>query len=162
MGVNTSTTVKTGRCGDTVRSTRVAAALAAAVLVAGCGSFTDYMPKFMKPYRPDVQQGNVITNDMVEQLRPGMTRDQVKFMLGTPLVADAFHPDRWDYLYYLNPRVGSPQRRNLSIVFKDDRLDHFRSDPMPPESQADNLILGQKGFKPRSQDTPPPQKPPSK
>ncbi len=154
--------IKPGMPGAAARGARVAASLAAALLLAGCGSFTDHLPKFLRPYRPDVQQGNVITNDMVEQLRPGMTRDQVKFMLGTPLLTDAFHPDRWDYLYYLNPRSGAPQRRNLSIVFKDDMLDHFSSDPMPPESKADNLILGQKGFKPRSQDTPPPPKTPSK
>jgi outer membrane protein assembly factor BamE len=113
-------------------------------MTAGCSSVTSYLPHFLKPYRPDVQQGNVITSDMVDQLRPGMTRDQVKFMLGTPLLTDAFHPDRWDYLYFLNPRSGSPQRRNLVIWFKDNRLERFKSDPMPPESMADNLILGRK------------------
>jgi outer membrane protein assembly factor BamE len=114
------------------------------MMLTGCASVIGYLPRFLTPYRPDVQQGNVITSDMVEQLRPGMTRDQVKFMLGTPLLTDGFHPDRWDYLYYLNPRSGAPQRRNLVIVFKDNRLDHFTSDPMPPESMADNLILGKK------------------
>jgi len=121
-----------------------AALAAAALMLTGCGSLTDYLPGFLTPYRPDVQQGNVITSDMVEQLRPGMTRDQVRFMLGTALLTDGFHPDRWDYLYYLNPRSGAPQRRNLVIYFKDNRLDHFTSDPMPPESMADNLILGKK------------------
>jgi outer membrane protein assembly factor BamE len=121
-----------------------AALLTAALTMAGCGSVTNYLPGFLTPYRPDVQQGNVITSEMVDQLRPGMTRDQVKFMLGTALLADGFHPDRWDYLYYLNPRAGAPQRRNLVIYFKDNRLDHFTSDPMPPESMADNLILGKK------------------
>jgi outer membrane protein assembly factor BamE len=113
-------------------------------MMAGCNSVIDRLPHFLKPYRPDVQQGNVITSDMVEQLRTGMTRDQVKFMLGTPLLTDGFHPDRWDYFYFLNPRRGSPQRRNLVIYFKDNRLDSFKSDPMPPESMADNLILGRK------------------
>jgi outer membrane protein assembly factor BamE len=121
-----------------------AALLAATLMVTGCGSVTDYLPRFLTPYRPDVQQGNVVTSDMVDQLRPGMTRDQVKFMLGTALLTDGFHPDRWDYLYYLNPRSGAPQRRNLVIYFKDNRLDHFTSDPMPAESMADNLILGKK------------------
>jgi outer membrane protein assembly factor BamE len=129
------------------------AAMLTAALTAGCGSVTDYFPRFLAPYRPDVQQGNVITSDMVEQLRPGMTRDQVKFMLGTPLLADGFHPDRWDYLYYLKPRSGASQRRNLVIYFKDNRLDHFMSDPMPPESMADNLILGRK---PTAQPSAPP------
>jgi outer membrane protein assembly factor BamE len=128
------------------RTAASAALLSAALITAGCGSVTDYLPHFLEPYRPDIQQGNVITSDMVDQLRPGMTRDQVRFMLGTPLLTDAFHPDRWDYLYYLNPRVGAPQRRNLVVYFKDNRLDHFTSDPMPPESMADNLILGQKPY----------------
>ena len=135
------------------RRITAAAVLSAAVMLGGCGSVTDYLPHFLKPYRPDVQQGNVITSDMVDQLRPGMTRDQVKFMLGTPLLTDAFHPDQWDYLYYLNPRVGAPQRRNLVVYFKDNRLDHFSSDPMPAESMADNLILGRKTTAPPS--TPP-------
>jgi outer membrane protein assembly factor BamE len=118
--------------------------LACATMVAGCGSVTDYFPGFLTPYRPDIQQGNVITSDMVDQLRPGMTKDQVRFMLGTPLLADVFHQDRWDYLYYLNPRIGERQHRNLVVYFKDSRLDHFSSDAMPPESMADNLILGNK------------------
>ena len=136
--------------------------LGAAVLAAaGCGSITNHLPRFMSPYRPDVQQGNVITSDMVEQLRTGMSRDQVKFMLGTPLLTDVFHPDRWDYLYYLNPRSGAPQRRNLVVYFKDNRLDHYTSDPMPPESMADNLILGRKTFVQSAQPKKPTNTPPA-
>jgi outer membrane protein assembly factor BamE len=141
------------------RSSRIAAGaalLVATLITLGCSSIGSYVPRFLTPYRPDVQQGNVITNDMVEQLRAGMTRDQVKFMLGTPLLTDGFHPDRWDYLYYLNPRKGAPQRRNLVIYFKDNRLDRFTSDPMPPESMADNLILGHKPF---AQPSAPPKEP---
>lgn len=140
-----STYVKWGRTirlkgpATAVRATLVAVACS----LPGCGLISDYLPHFLAPYRPDVQQGNVITSDMIEQLRPGMTREQVKFMLGTPLLSDAFHPDRWDYLYYLSPRLGKPQQRSLVVHFKDNRLDHFTSDPMPPESMADNLILHQ-------------------
>ncbi len=154
MSAINSTYIKWQRSGAAAR----AALLAMALGLAGCSSIGDYvprMPRFLTPYRPDVQQGNVITSDMVEQLRAGMTRDQVKFMLGTPLLADNFHPDRWDYLYYLNPRSGSPQRRNLVVYFKDNRLDHYTSDPMPPESMADNLILGLKpGERPRAPQPP--------
>jgi outer membrane protein assembly factor BamE len=141
-----SRSVQSTRSPDARGSARAigAALLTLALSTTGCHSI--YLPAFMAPYRPDVQQGNVITRDMVEQLRPGMSRDQVKFMLGTPLLTDGFHPDRWDYLYYLNPRKGAPQRRNLIVYFKDNRLDHFTSDPMPPESMADNLILGQKPY----------------
>lgn len=126
-----------------VPKTMVAALFAAALTA--CSWVPNYFPGFLKPYRPDVQQGNVITNEMVEQLRPGMSRDQVKFMLGTPLLVDAFHKDRWDYMYYLNPRSGATQRRKLTIFFEDNHLARFQSDAMPPESMADNLILGRKG-----------------
>ncbi|HEX7155742.1 MAG TPA: outer membrane protein assembly factor BamE, partial [Burkholderiaceae bacterium] len=81
-----------------------AAALAAALSLCGCSTLTAWTPGFLTPYRPDVQQGNIITKDMVDQLRPGMTRDQVRFMLGTPLLTDMFHQDRWDYTYYLKRR----------------------------------------------------------
>lgn len=120
---------------------RRAAPIALLWALAGCSWIAPRLPGWASPYRPDVQQGNVITREMVEQLREGMTRDQVKFMLGTPLLADAFHPDRWDYLYYLKPRAGKAQQRSLVVYFKDNRLDRFTSDPMPPESMADNLIL---------------------
>ncbi len=86
-----------------------------------------------------------------------MSRDQVRFMLGTPLLTDTFHHDRWDYFYYLNPRIGSPQRRNLVIFFANNQLDHFKSDPMPPESMADNLIFGRKN---KPLPTLPPKEPP--
>jgi outer membrane protein assembly factor BamE len=138
------------------RAARQAAALAVlASALTGCNSIPRYFPAFLTPYRPDVQQGNVITSEMVEQLRPGMTRDQVRFMLGTPLLTDAFHKDRWDYLYYLSPRKGSTQRRNLVIYFADNRVDRFHSDPMPPESMADNLILGRKNRRAAAPKPPP-------
>jgi len=138
------------------RVTHAAALLASGMMVAGCVSVTHYFPGFLTPYRPDIQQGNVITSDMVDQLRPGMTKDQVRFMLGTPLLSDVFHQDRWDYFYYLDPRIGTRQHRSLVVFFKDNRLDHFDSDPMPPESMADNLILGHKA---KDQPSPPPKEP---
>lgn len=101
-----------------------------------------WAPSFLGPYRPDVHQGNIITKEMVEQLRQGMTREQVRFMLGTPLLTSEFHKDRWDYAYYLNPRKGLVQNRRLTVYFKDNKLDSFRSDEMPEEVMADVLILG--------------------
>ncbi len=99
-------------------------------------------PTFLGPYRPDVHQGNIITKEMVEQLRQGMAREQVRFLLGTPLLTSEFHKDRWDYAYYLNPRKGEVQNRRLTVYFKDNKLDSFRSDEMPQEQMADVLILG--------------------
>jgi outer membrane protein assembly factor BamE len=79
---------------------------------------------------------------MVDQLRIGMTRDQVRFMLGTPLLTSEFRKDRIDYVYYLNPRRGEVQNRRLTLFFKDSRLDRFDNDPMPKEDDVDALILG--------------------
>jgi len=102
------------------------------------------MPGLLRPYRPDVQQGNVITKDMVDQLRPGMTRDQVRFLLGTPMLTDIFHQDRWDYPYFLRRRSGETQVRKLAVFFEEGKLARFESDTMPAEPLADTLILGQK------------------
>jgi outer membrane protein assembly factor BamE len=111
-------------------------------MASGISAVTGWAPTFLGPYRPDVHQGNIITKEMVDQLRQGMTREQVRFMLGTPLLTSEFHKDRWDYPYYLNPRTGPVQIRRLTLYFRDGKLDRFFSDDMPPEAVADVLILG--------------------
>jgi outer membrane protein assembly factor BamE len=108
----------------------------------GLSAVTGWAPNFLGPYRPDVHQGNIITQEMVDQLRLGMTREQVRFMLGTPMLTSEFHKERWDYPYYLNPRTGPVQTRRLTVYFKDNKLERFISDEMPPEALADVLILG--------------------
>ena len=135
----------------------IPAALVAFALT-GCESVRNWTPTFLQPYRPDVQQGNVVTQEMVEQLRQGMTRDQVRFLLGTPLVTSLFHQERWDYVYYLKRGKGSEeQMRRLTIYYdQSNRLDKFRADEMPDEAMADNLILGRK---PKAQPKPPPKDP---
>jgi len=134
------------------------AATTSFVLLAGCRSMYTWAPPFMQPYRPDVQQGNVVTKEMVEQLRESMTRDQVRFLLGTPLLTSVFHTDRWDYVYYLQRGKGDEkQLRRLVVVFKNDRLASFTSDEMPSESVADNLILGRN---PKAVPKAPPKEPP--
>jgi outer membrane protein assembly factor BamE len=88
------------------------------------------------PYRIDVQQGNVVTQDMVSQLKPGMSREQVKFVLGTPLVADMFHANRWDYIYRLARGRGGVEERKLTVYFEDDVLDHVAGDVVPKSGDA--------------------------
>ena len=81
-------------------------------------------------YEPEIQQGNVVTQDMVDKLRPGMTPLQVRFVLGTPLVADPFHKDRWDYYYSLKPGRNKPtQQRRLTVIFKDNQLATIETSP---------------------------------
>lgn len=76
----------------------------------------------LHPYRIDVRQGNMVTQEMVSQLRPGQTKDQVRFILGTPLLADVFHADRWDYVYRLQKGSGEIQQRRLVVFFDSGKL----------------------------------------
>ncbi len=79
---------------------------------------TDYIT----PYRIDVRQGNFVTQDMVAQLKPGLTKDQVRFILGTPLVSDPFHAERWDYVYRFQSGHEKPRQRQLIVFFDDGKL----------------------------------------
>ena len=90
--------------------------LVALLLLAGCSS----VPSF--PYKIEVQQGNVITQEMVDKLKPGMTRAQVRFALGSPMISDAFHENRWDYIYRLEQAGKLVEQRNLTVFFEDDKL----------------------------------------
>ncbi len=88
-----------------------------AILVAaisGCSS----VPRIVNEYKIDVQQGNVLTQEMVSQLKPGLTKDQVRFILGTPVLMDMFHANRWDYVYRLRKgSTGAVEMRNFSVFF---------------------------------------------
>lgn len=104
------------------------------VAVAGCS-----LPGV---YKIDIQQGNVVTQDMIDQLRPGMTRRQVRFIMGNPLISDTFHPDRWDYLYSIQPGGGERQQERVSLVFDSkDQLVGLAGDFMPGVSR-DEAIRG--------------------
>ena len=91
------------------------------VVITGCKQ-TPELPAVISPYKIDIQQGNVVTQDMVAKLKAGMTRSQVRFVLGTPLVIDPFRTDRWDYVY-LYQRQGKPdERRRITVIFDADKL----------------------------------------
>ena len=75
-------------------------------------------PSFINEYKIDIQQGNVLTQDMVTQLKPGQTRDQVRFLLGTPMIADIFHQQRWDYVYqYRDGQAAKVESRKFVVFF---------------------------------------------
>jgi outer membrane protein assembly factor BamE len=117
---------------------RLGACTLAAGLLAGCSSWTrttEPLFGWLSPYRIDVQQGNVVTSEQMAQLKPGMTRLQVRDVLGTPLLSDTFHPGRWDYLFTLN-QPGKPlQRRNIVLTFDGDRLDKIEAPELPSERE---------------------------
>lgn len=95
-----------------------------AILSASCSST---LPSF-KPYHLDVQQGNVVTSKMMLQLKPGMSKSQVRYVMGTPLLQDSFHQDRWDYLYQMNKGGQVIERRRVILGFKNDGLASVRGD----------------------------------
>jgi outer membrane protein assembly factor BamE len=83
-------------------------------------------------YRMDIQQGNYLEGKTVDQLQAGMTRSQVRYLLGTPMVPNVFDKDRWDYLFYLEQsRLRKPQRRHLVVYFKEDKVARFERDNVP-------------------------------
>ncbi len=103
-----------------------AAMVSAALLLGGCSA-----GNLLSPYRIDVRQGNDVTPEMVAQLKPGMTPDQVRFVLGTPLVVDPFHQDRWDYFYRFQPGRGEAEQKRLTVVFREGRLADYHGDVEP-------------------------------
>lgn len=108
-------------------------ALTALAVLGGC------VPRI---YKVEVQQGNVVTPAMVSQLKAGMSKSQVRFALGTPLIIDPFHPDRWDYVY-LSRKQGEPtQQYRFSVFFDDDKLYRIDGDAAYEKSaQAVNSTL---------------------
>jgi outer membrane protein assembly factor BamE len=83
-------------------------------------------------YRLNIQQGNYLEGKTVGQLQVGMTRSQVRYLLGTPMVPDIFNKDRWDYLYYFKTgHIERPERRHLIVLFKEDKVASFQKDNVP-------------------------------
>lgn len=108
-----------------------------AMVQAACSSVPE-VTSFLSPYKIDVRQGNFVSQEMVAQLKPGQTRDQVRFILGSPLVADIFHADRWDYVYRYKPGNGEAQERRLAVFFQNNQLVRVAGDVVANEAQAAN------------------------
>jgi len=103
---------------------------ACAFVLSACGTIV---------YRMEVQQGNLVSQEKVAQLKPGMTKDQVRFVLGTPLVTDIFHANRWDYVFTLQPARSRTiaEERRLTLIFNNEgRLDRVEGDVIPAASES--------------------------
>ena len=85
------------------------------------------------PYRMDIVQGNVVTQEQAALVKPGMTRAQVRDALGSPMLTDLFHADRWDYIFTIRRQGTAPQRRDVIVYFKDDKLDRIEAGELPTE-----------------------------
>ena len=83
-------------------------------------------------YKIDVEQGNIVTQEMADQLRPGMSRRQVRFILGTPLIEDPFNQDRWDYPYVRRNGNNILSEARVTVIFDGDNLLEVSGDYMPP------------------------------
>ena len=106
--------------------------------VSGCSSFSDIpdVTSMLSPYKIDVRQGNYLNQDMVAKLRAGQTREQVRFILGSPLIENAFHSNRWDYVYRFKPGIGDVTERHFAVYFEDDKLVRVSGDVVPDSAEA--------------------------
>jgi outer membrane protein assembly factor BamE len=122
--------------------------LSVCAALAGCGSLdgaSQRLSGWITPYKPDVIQGNFVSKEQVAALQPGMSRAQVREVLGTPLVASLFHADRWDYVFTMKRQKAEPQSLKLTVFFKGDALERFEGDVMPTEAEfAATLDSGRK------------------
>jgi outer membrane protein assembly factor BamE len=115
-----------------------ALAVIACMVLASCSNLSGSAVNpvnWITPYKIDVIQGNFIAKEQVEQLRAGMSRDQVKAVLGTPLMTSLFHEDRWDYIFTLKRQGIAPQSFKYTVFFKGDALERFEGDSMPSEAE---------------------------
>ena len=113
-------------------------AVAASLALGACSSVGDRARgtlTAMTPYKIEVVQGNFVSKEQVEALKPGMSRQQVRDILGTSLLTDVFHTNRWDYVFTIRRQGVEPQQRRLTLYFDGELLQRFEGDPMPSEEE---------------------------
>ncbi|MES9899218.1 MAG: outer membrane protein assembly factor BamE [Sedimenticola sp.] len=116
----------------------VTLACLAAVITSGCssmeeltGAVPDAFAKTSLVYRADIQQGNVVDQEVVNKLQPGMSKSQVSYLMGTPMLVDVFHQERWDYIYRVQKGGGETTQERIALYFEDDRLIRIDGDFRP-------------------------------
>jgi len=97
----------------------------------GCSSMAQGLETTGVTYRIPIQQGNVVDQERVNQLQPGMAKRQVRFVMGTPMLVDPFHQDRWDYVYTYRPSRGDSEERRITLYFENDALVRIEGDLRP-------------------------------
>ena len=114
------------------------AAVAATFCLGACSGFSDRTRGALAavtPYKVEVVQGNFVSKEQVAALKPGMSRQQVREILGTSLLNDVFHANRWDYVFTIRRQGVDPQERHLTVFFNGELLDRFEGDEMPSEEE---------------------------
>ena len=112
-------------------------ALAGALALGGCQSLqtSDSFLGFITPYKVEIVQGNVVTSEQAALVKPGMNRAQVRDVLGTPLLADPFHAERWDYVFTIRRQGAEPQSRRIKVLFDGDLLKSIDTGGALPSEQ---------------------------
>jgi len=103
-------------------------------------------------YKIDVEQGNIVTQEMADQLKPGMSRRQVRFIMGTPLIEDTFNQDRWDYPYVKRNGLNVLSESLLTVVFEGDTLVTVRGDYLPPAWSEQSSTEDEKPAEPAAEE----------
>lgn len=99
------------------------------------GACSGFRLGFPGVYRIDIAQGNIVTQEMIDQLKPGMTKRQVRFIMGTPLIIDTFEPERWDYFHSMSKRGKQESQEHVTLFFENDKLVRFGGDFAPSSSK---------------------------
>lgn len=121
-----------------LRNAFLASSLLAALALGGLAGCSVPRIPGITPYKMDIQQGNFVSQEMVSQLKSGMSKDQVRQVLGTPLLTDIFHANRWDYVYWFEDAAGKREQRKLAVYFDDGKLTRVDGDVVaaaPKEAQ---------------------------
>ncbi len=104
-----------------------------------------------EPYRFSIPQGNYLNQQMLDQVRTGMNRDQVRVAIGTPLLTDPFHPDRWDYVFRFQYANGDAELRRVTVQFSNGAVSDIRHDPLPARDDPNDPALP--GYQARKEPT---------
>ena len=120
------------------RGIRLSVLVAAGAALAGCGglnSASSRMASIVTPYKMDIVQGNFVSKEQAAALQPGMSRPQVRDLLGSPLLVSMFHADRWDYVFTFKRQGLEPQARKLTVFFSGDVMARVEADELPTEAE---------------------------
>ena len=120
-------------CASFRRPAQLLGAVLALAALSACSSIGNRLPSVITPYKIDIVQGNVVTREQVQALKTGMSKGEVRDILGSPLLASVFHADRWDYVFTFRRQGQEPQQRKLAVFFKGDALARFEGDELPSE-----------------------------
>jgi outer membrane protein assembly factor BamE len=141
QGCPSADRTRTRPAGAPSRSLCAAVAVAALIAVAGCGTSRQHSSGLFEAYKIDLPQGNYVTREMLDKVTPGMSREQVRFTLGSPLLNPLFRPDRWDYVFRYQYASGKAELRRVVILFTDDKVASVKADELPLRDDTSDPAL---------------------